>query len=97
MPSDLSFWIVSVPQPDGDPASVIDDVRKITGNTVPVGGWEIPELKVRRRARRCLPLRWHARTMHTEALAPDVVVATQDLWETAQSNVACIRWTQTTA
>lgn len=46
MPSDLSFWIVSVPLPDGDPNSVVEDVRKATGGTVPVGGWEIPELKV---------------------------------------------------
>lgn len=46
MPSDLSFWLISVPLHDGDPASILADVRKATGNSVPVGGWEIPELQV---------------------------------------------------
>lgn len=56
MPSDLSFWLISVPQHDGDPASVLTDVRKATGNAVPVGGWEMPDLKVGRDQRRRLLL-----------------------------------------
>jgi hypothetical protein len=46
MPSDLSFWLISVPLHDGDPSAVLNDVRKATGNTVSVGGWEMPDLKV---------------------------------------------------
>jgi len=46
MPSDLSFWLISIPLHDGDPASVLNDVRKATENKVPVGGWEMPDLKV---------------------------------------------------
>jgi hypothetical protein len=48
MPSDLSFWLISVPRPDGDTTAVLADVRKTTGGTVPVGGWELPDLKVSR-------------------------------------------------
>lgn len=46
MPSDLSYWLVSVPLHDGDPTAVLQEARKAVNNTVPVGGWEIPELKV---------------------------------------------------
>ncbi|WOO83896.1 V-type proton ATPase subunit C [Vanrija pseudolonga] len=45
MPSDLSYWLVSVPLHDGDPTAVLQEARKAVNNTVPVGGWEIPELK----------------------------------------------------
>ncbi|TXT12884.1 hypothetical protein VHUM_01285 [Vanrija humicola] len=45
MPSDLSYWLVSVPLHDGDPSAVLQEARKAVNNTVPVGGWEIPELK----------------------------------------------------
>lgn len=47
MPSDLSYWLISVPLHDGDPASVLADVRNATGGQVTCGGWEIPDLKVR--------------------------------------------------
>lgn len=46
MPSDLSYWLISVPLHDGDPATVLTDVRKATSNTVEVGGWDMPDLKV---------------------------------------------------
>lgn len=49
MPSDLSYWLISVPLHDGDPASVLQDVRHATGGQVTCGGWEIPDLKVRLR------------------------------------------------
>ncbi len=46
MPSDLSYWLISVPLHDGDPATVLDDVRRATGGNTTCGGWAIPELKV---------------------------------------------------
>ncbi|EKD03439.1 hypothetical protein A1Q2_02246 [Trichosporon asahii var. asahii CBS 8904] len=45
MPSDLSYWLISVPLHDGDPSSVLQDVRHATGGQVTCGGWEIPDLK----------------------------------------------------
>ncbi|GMK55598.1 hypothetical protein CspeluHIS016_0206540 [Cutaneotrichosporon spelunceum] len=45
MPSDLSYWLISVPLHDGDPTSVLDDVRRATGGNTDCGGWTIPELK----------------------------------------------------
>ncbi|BEI92838.1 uncharacterized protein CcaverHIS019_0504660 [Cutaneotrichosporon cavernicola] len=45
MPSDLSYWILAVPQHDGDPASVLEAVRRATGGNTTCGGWAIPELK----------------------------------------------------
>lgn len=48
MPSDLSYWLISVPLHDGDPSTVLADVRSATGGNVTCGGWEIPDLKVRK-------------------------------------------------
>ena len=46
MPSDLSYWIISAPLKDGDPNTMLEDVRQSLGPGVLVSGWEIPELKV---------------------------------------------------
>ncbi|WVQ74670.1 hypothetical protein IAR50_004274 [Cryptococcus sp. DSM 104548] len=44
MPSDLSYWLISAPLKDGDPAIMAQEVRdEIPGVTV--AKWEIPELK----------------------------------------------------
>lgn len=48
MPSDLSYWIISAPLKDGDPGIMLMDVRNALGDSVEVGQWEIPELKVSR-------------------------------------------------
>jgi hypothetical protein len=47
MPSDLSYWIISAPLNDGDPGLMLKDVRNALGDSVEVGQWELPELKVR--------------------------------------------------
>lgn len=47
MPSDLSYWIISAPLKDGDPGIMLMDVRNALGDSVEVGQWEVPELKVR--------------------------------------------------
>ena len=46
MPSDLSYWIISAPLKDGDPGLMLSDVRNALGDSVEVGQWELPELKV---------------------------------------------------
>jgi hypothetical protein len=46
MPSDLSYWIISSPLKDGDPGLMLMDVRSALGDSVEVGQWELPELKV---------------------------------------------------
>lgn len=46
MPSDLSYWIISAPLKDGDPGLMLKDVRGALGDSVEVGQWELPELKV---------------------------------------------------
>lgn len=46
MPSDLSYWIISAPLKDGDPGIMLMDARNALGDSVEVGQWEIPELKV---------------------------------------------------
>lgn len=46
MPSDLSYWIISAPLNDGDPGLMLKDVRSALGDSVEVGQWELPELKV---------------------------------------------------
>jgi V-type H+-transporting ATPase subunit C len=46
MPSDLSYWIISAPLKDGDPGLMLMDVRTALGDSVEVGQWELPELKV---------------------------------------------------
>ena len=46
MPSDLSYWIISAPLNDGDPGLMLKDVRNALGDSVEVGQWELPELKV---------------------------------------------------
>lgn len=46
MPSDLSYWIISAPLSDGDPGLMLKDVRGALGDSVEVGQWELPELKV---------------------------------------------------
>jgi V-type H+-transporting ATPase subunit C len=46
MPSDLSYWIISAPLKDGDPGLMLMDVRGAVGDSVEVGQWELPELKV---------------------------------------------------
>ena len=46
MPSDLSYWIISSPLKDGDPGIMLSDVRNALGDSVEVGQWEVPELKV---------------------------------------------------
>lgn len=46
MPSDLSYWIISAPLKDGDPGIMLMDVRSALGDSVEVGQWEVPELKV---------------------------------------------------
>jgi hypothetical protein len=45
MPSDLSYWLISAPLKDGDPSVMLEEVQRALPG-VPVGGWEIPELKV---------------------------------------------------
>lgn len=46
MPSDLSYWLISAPLKDGDPNTMLDEVRQALGTGTMVSGWEIPELKV---------------------------------------------------
>jgi len=46
MPSDLSYWIISAPLNDGDPGLMLRDVRNALGDSVEVGQWDLPELKV---------------------------------------------------
>jgi len=46
MPSDLSYWIISAPLKHGDPGLMLSDVRNALGDSVEVGQWELPELKV---------------------------------------------------
>lgn len=45
MPSDLSYWLISVPLHDGNPDDAVNEVRQCTSG-VEVGAWEMPDLKV---------------------------------------------------
>jgi V-type H+-transporting ATPase subunit C len=47
MPSDLSYWLISAPLRDGEPDIMLKAVKESLGPDTVVGGFEIPELKVR--------------------------------------------------